>query len=416
VPADLTVHGGEGYAGGVVVLTAVALGLGWLLAALSIAGSFYTVMAGGLVIRFFKARPEFFEEGPAGGSAPSSLGPLAVTLLKPLHGAEVSLRQNLSSFFALDVAVRPQIVLGVQNESDPALSVAQGVMAEHPAVAATLCVGGGGRALNGKIGNLINMAQAITGEVLILSDSDIAVAPEYVNRVLKSLLQPGVGVVTCPYFGRGERGFWSKMAAYGLDWQFLPNVIAGVSLGLATPCMGSTIAIRRETLGAIGGFNAFCDTLADDYAIGAAVRGLGLKSVVAPLLVSHSCGEQSLAEVFSHELRWARTVRGVDPVGHAGSLITHPVPLAILSAAFLAMTPAGDAIPALTVLAAAFLARVWLMGVTDRVIGRKFGPWWLIPLRDMLSFCIFAGSFFVRSVEWRGVKFQVTQNGDLRPV
>jgi ceramide glucosyltransferase len=399
-----------------MVLTDLALGLGWLFAALSIAGSIYTVMAGGLVIWFFKGRPGFFEEVSASAPALAGPAPLSVTLLKPLHGAEVCLRQNLSSFFTLDVAVPPQIVLGVQDEGDLALSVAQGVMADHPAVPATLRVGGGGRALNGKIGNLINMTPAISGEVLILSDSDIAVGPDYLNRVLESLLQPGVGVVTCPYFGRGEGGFWSKIAAYGLDWQFLPNVIAGVSLGLATPCMGSTIALRRETLGAIGGFSAFGDTLADDYAIGAAVRGLGLKSVVAPLLVAHSCDDHSLAEVFSHELRWARTVRGVDPVGHAGSLITHPVPLALLSAALLAMAPAGGEISALIVLCAAFLVRVWLMGVTDKVIGRKFGPWWLIPLRDMLSFCVFAGSFFVRSVEWRGVKFQVTQDGDLRPV
>ena len=416
MPPDLRGDGGEGYSDGFMVLTTLALVLGWLFAALSIAGSIYTIMAGGLVVRFFKGAPGFFRPGQTAASAPSNLAPVRVTLLKPLHGAEVSLRQNLSSFFALDVAVPPQIVFGVQAEADPARGVAEALMAEHPAVQAGVCTGAERRGLNGKINNLINMAPAISGDVLVVSDSDIAVGPDYLTRVLSSLQQPGVGVVTCPYFGRGEGGFWSKIAAYGLDWQFLPNVIAGVALGLASPCMGSTIALRRETLTAIGGFEAFRDTLADDYAIGAAVRASGLTSVVAPVLVAHSCSECSLAEVFAHELRWARTVRGVDPVGHAGSLITHPIPLAVIALACLAVARVGGATPAMAVLAAAFLTRVWLMSVTDRVIGRKFGPWWLIPLRDMLSFCVFAGSFFVRSVEWRGVKFQVTKDGDLRPV
>ncbi|MFX8911006.1 glycosyltransferase, partial [Acinetobacter baumannii] len=79
------------------------------------------------------------------------------------------------------------------------------------------------------------------------------------------------------------------------------------------------IAMRRETLEAIGGFDRFVDTLADDYAIGQAVRALGLKVVVPPVFVTHASIETSFAEVAKHELRWMATVRTVNAAGHVGS-------------------------------------------------------------------------------------------------
>lgn len=196
----------------------------------------------------------------------------------------------------------------------------------------------------------------------------------------------------------------------GLSYQFLPNVITGVSLGLATPCMGSTIALRRETLERIGGFEAFGAVLADDYALGAAVRGLGLRSVLAPVPVVHTCTESSLAEVFRHELRWARTIRRVDLAGHAGSLVTHPVPLALIGTVLTLGAPAAAG-----VLILAIVARFLLCAAIERAARRRGRLPWLLPLRDMLSFAVFGASFVGQSVEWRGESFHVTAKGDLRP-
>jgi ceramide glucosyltransferase len=377
-------------------------GLGWLFVGLSMAGIAYTILAAVFVCRFFQGRQNVHE------GAGERLSP---TILKPLHGAESGLQRNLESFFRQDAAGPVQIVMGLQDAADPAIPIIKAMQADHADVDAILCVSGAVGGYNRKIANLINMWPSVKGDLIILSDSDIGVAPDYLRRVAVAASKPQVGVVTCPYFGKPEAGFWSGIAAMGLSYQFLANVITGVSLGMASPCMGSTIALPRDTLRRIGGFEAFKDTLADDYAIGAAVRGLGLKSVVAPILVSHSCTETSFRDVFAHELRWAKTVKGVDPAGHAGSVVTHPLPLALIAAVFL-----GFSIPSLIVLAAACLSRVWLMRTVDRVIGRGLGPWWLIPLRDMLSFFVFVGSFFVRSVEWRGTKFHVSGDGDLKPV
>jgi ceramide glucosyltransferase len=144
--------------------------------------------------------------------------------------------------------------------------------------------------------------------------------------------------------------------------------------------------------------------------MGAAVRGLGLRSVVAPMLVAHSCAERGLREVAAHELRWARTVKSLDFPGHVGSLMTHPLPLAVIAALLLGMTP-----PALAILALALASRVVLAATADRAAGRRTASLWLIPPRDVLSFCVFVGSFCGQAVAWRGETFHVTADGDLVP-
>lgn len=380
-----------------------ALGAG--VSVLAVAGLLYTAMSGVFVLRFFR--------GPSSAPTPTHehRRSVSVTVMKPLHGDELGLRQNLQSFFIQTGLGPVEILFGVQDAADPALKVIKSLIAEHPIGAAKLCLDEREHGYNRKVSNLINMASLASGEVFVLSDSDISAPADYLSRVLHALVQPGVGVVTCPYYGKGEAGFWSQIAAMGLSYQFLPNVVTGVALGMARPCMGSTIALRRETLERIGGFERFRNVLADDYAIGAAVRLLGLKSVTAPVLVSHSCTEKALTALFLHELRWARTVKGVDPAGHAGSIVTHPLPLALLALLLLGPEPFS-----ILLLAAAFLARIWLMSIVDQASGQRLGAWWIIPIRDMLSFVVFVGSFFSQAVEWRGAKFHVTTDGDLSPL
>jgi ceramide glucosyltransferase len=261
---------------------------------------------------------------------------------------------------------------------------------------------------NRKISNLINMMTHAKHDVILLADSDIVVQPDYLRQVLAALDAPGVGVVTCPYHGLAKGGVWARLAAMGLTYQFLPSVAVGVTLGLATPSMGSTIALRRSVLARIGGFAAFADLLADDYAIGAAVRALGLRSVVAPVIVGHLCDEHSLGELLRHELRWAVTVRGADPAGFAGSGVTHAVPLAILGVLFTLAAPGS-----LAVLAIALICRLWMLRQVDKLVPNERGGWRLVVVRDILSFAVFAGSFFVRAVEWRGVRFRVDPQGAL---
>ena len=365
---------------------AIASWLGWGLLALSVAGSLYMLAAAAMLWRFL---------APGGGAMADDT---PVTLLKPLHGGEPRLAQNLATFLNQSHGGPVQMLCGVARADDSAVAAARANGAE-------LIVDPARHGANGKIGNLVNMMPHARHPLLILSDSDMAVPPDYIARIVSALAQPGVGAVTCLYGGRGDAGFWSRLGAAGLSWQFLPGALFGIRTGLAQPCMGSTIALTRDTLERIGGFARFADVLADDHAIGAAVRELGLRVVIPPMLVTHASAESTFAELWRHELRWAVTVRGVAPAGHAGSVIGLPLPLGLLGLA-LAFSPA-----ALGIFALALAVRVVVALAADGRAGARTAPIWLLPARDILSFAIFCASFFARSIDWRGAALRMTDNG-----
>ena len=331
----------------------------------------------------------------------------AVTILKPLNGDEPALFENLSSFCAQTYSAPVQLVLGVHDEKDDAIPVVQHLRASFPGQDAGLVIDRAVHGTNLKISNLINMMPAARHECIVLADSDICVPADYLSRVIAALDQPGVGGVTCLYHGVPVAGFWSRLSALAIDGHFLANVLVGLRLGLARPCFGSTIALRRSHLDEIGGFEAFSNCLADDYAIGAALRRKGLGVAIPPFLVGHSCHEASLSELWRHELRWARTIRTADPAGYAGSLVTHPLAFALLACA--AGTPAiGSALAIL-----AILCRIVLLQVTTHSHGLAAPPYWLIPIRDLFSFVVFLWSFCGRDLTWRGRSYHVRANGTL---
>ena len=359
-----------------------------LLLALTVAAIGYTFCATIAVRRFALA------------ARPTSAVTEPVTLLKPLHGAEPRLSENLASFMAQDWPAPMQMVVGTNAADDPALVVARAVAEQ-----ATVRAGAPPLGSNAKIANLANMLAAAAHDLLVLSDSDIAVPPDYLARVAAALAQPGVGAVTCLYRGRGDAGRWSRLAAAAISYQFLPSVATSFALGVDHPCMGSTIALRRDTLARIGGFEAFAEMLADDHALGAAVRALGWTVPAVPgLIVTHDCAEASVAAVWRHELRWSSTLRIVNPAGHAASILTHPLPLALLIVPFWPLT--GAMMGGLAVAARILLART-----VDRAAGTRTAPLTWLPLRDLASFGVFLASFVARSVDWRGHKFKLAASG-----
>ena len=374
-------------------MNAVSL-LGWFLLGLAAIGAVYMIVAGILFGRL---------------TIPGTLPPPSttpVTILKPLYGPEPRLVENLATFLAQDHGGPVQLLCGVGRADDPAIRAVAALRAAHPHATIDLVVDPTRRGSNAKVGNLVNMIPHALHDVLILSDSDIAVPPDYMSRVLAALDTPGVGAVTCLYRGRGDAGYWSRLAAAGPSWQFLAGLSVGIAGGLAQPCMGSTIALRRETLAAIGGFAAFADVLADDHAIGQAVGALGQRVAVPPLLLIHAHDDPTLRAVWRHELRWAATVRGLAPAGHAGSIVTYPLPLALLGAI-------AHPIAGLGVALAALATRLAFAGRVDARAGAPTAPFWLLPVRDMLSFAVFLASFFVRSVDWRGTSLRMAPRGTI---
>jgi ceramide glucosyltransferase len=164
--------------------------------------------------------------------------------------------------------------------------------------------------------------------------------------------------------------------------------------------------MRRETLSRIGGFAAVRDELADDQRIGDQVRAQGLAVVLSRYLVEARVSEPSLAALWFHELRWARTIRTIAPAGFAGSILTHAV---ALSAVGVAVT--GFGLTACVFLVISMLLRWVSARVIAGVLGFPATKLWLLPLRDALSFAVFVASFFGRRVFWRDQLFQVAPSG-----
>jgi ceramide glucosyltransferase len=356
---------------------------------------------------------------PAGSRAPAGDAP-GITVLKPLYGAEQGLYEHLTSFCRQDYSGPVHIVFGVHHSDDPAAIAARkivnalraGRIDGAPAgMTAELLVDPERHGANGKVSNLINMSRRIEHDMVVLADSDILVAPDYLARLAVALAQPGVGLVTCLYRGAPKAGFWSKLGAMWVDYGFLPNVVTGVTLKMANPCIGATIALRRETLDAIGGFHAIKDRLADDYALGEAVRKLGLKVVLADFAVGHAHSETSFGQLWRREMRWARTIRSLDLFGYIGMAVTYPLAWSLLAMLASGFQPAG-----VILTFAALLCRLTLQDEVDRRFAGVPHALWLSPLRDLLSFVVFVASFFPGQVHWRGHDFSMDANGVMTPV
>jgi ceramide glucosyltransferase len=377
---------------GVPDLISFLLALCDLCLAAAFVGCIFTLIESFSVLRF------------SGVAAPPSTAQPPVTVLKPLHGAEPGLAARLARLCEQDYAGPVQLIFGVQDEAAPVAAVAEEIKAAFPDKTIELAVDSRSHGGNRKVSNLINMLPGARYDTVVLSDSDIVVGPGYL-RGITALLAPQVGAVTCLYHGIGE-GIWARLSALDINARFLPQAIIAASLGLEQHCCGATIALRRSMLDRIGGFGAFADMLADDHAIGAAVRSAGYDVVTAPFLVGHRCFESSLRQLFLHKLRGARTIRTIEPIGYAGTIITHPLPLALLGAL-------SGGIGALLVVAAALASRMMLCRCAERRFGLPRQNFWLVPLHDVIAFAVYVTSFFGARVHWRGADYRVTAEGTL---
>ncbi|ACC76082.1 bacteriohopanetetrol glucosamine biosynthesis glycosyltransferase HpnI [Paraburkholderia phymatum] len=357
-------------------------------------GVVYTVVAASLVGPFFTRR-----------SPPCKRYP-AVTVIKPLSGMESALLSNLRSFCEQDYPGDVQFLFGVHDARDPALEVVRELQRLYPAAHITTIANSALHGCNRKVSNLINMLPAAEHDLFVFADSDVTVASDYLSRVVGELHGEGVGLVTCAYVGVPDPGFWPQLSARAVDYQFLPGVVTALRAGLAQPCFGQTIAMRRKTLDTIGGLGQFAGLLAEDHAIGLAVRATGQKVVVPGFVIGHACPETTAGRLIEHELRWSRTIRRIDPVGHAGSALGYPVAWATL-----ALVMGGAPVWAVAQLLVALGARALLQARIDTLLKRPVRNLWLLPLWDLFAFAILCLSFSSSHVVWRGVSFRVDGRG-----
>jgi ceramide glucosyltransferase len=335
-----------------------------------------------------------------------------VTILKPLRGIEPNLLENLSSFCNQDYPDF-QVIFGVREADDPAVAVAREVIARFPARDLGLVVDGRVHGSNLKISNVMNMMGSAKHDIIIVADSDIAVEPSYLRCVVPSFADKNVGAVSCVYRGVPiDGGYVRELGALFVNDQFAPSVLVATAFSPMDFCLGATMGVTRSALESIGGFAALSLHLADDQMLGKLVRRSGRRVELCPAVVELSVADPSIAALWDHEIRWARTMRTAQPWGFSFSFITYALPLALVYAVV-----SGNPPVAATLAGVAAALRVslhyavrWALDIRARDCA------WLIPLRDFLGLAVWAVHFFGRGVRWRGSKYTVDAQGRLHEV
>jgi ceramide glucosyltransferase len=336
-----------------------------------------------------------------------------VSILKPLRGFDRELFRALSSHCRQDYP-EFEIIFGVAEAGDPALEAVKQLRAEFPGVPMRTVVCPEKLGTNLKISSLIQMLPSARHEHVLVNDSDILVPQDYLARVMAPLADEHVGLVTCLYRGIAGPALGSKIEAVGIATDFTAGVLAarevehGIHFGL-----GSTLALRRRNLDAIGGFEVLADYLADDYELGVRLSKAGWRVHLADLVVDTFLPAYTFHEFFSHQLRWARSVRDSRRWGYVGMVLTFGLPWAMAALAL-----AHGAVWAWEVLAFVFAIRLLMALVVGLSVARHrqvLRLLWLLPIRDLVAVVVWAASFLGHNITWRGDSF-VLQKGKLSRV
>jgi ceramide glucosyltransferase len=376
-----------------------------LMALLAIVSLLQCLMGLAVVRRFANARGT--------GALPATVPP--VTILKPLCGDEPLLEEALISCFEQDYP-EFQIVFGIQNPKDPALAVVQRLRARYPARDVAVVVDPTPHGSNRKVANLINMLPSARHDIVVISDSDLHLSSNYLERLVVALERPGTGLVTSLYIGSppAEKGWVARLGSTQISHGFLPGVLLSRALG-REDCLGSTAMLRRDTLERTGGLQALSELLAEDNVLGQRVKGLGLSVAVADTVPTATVPEPNLKALWEHEIRWTSTIRALAPVSLCGSTLQYPLFWALMAVLF-----SGAAPWSLVLFVAGWAVRWIAAGMIDSALKPLVGrpafatPFWMPPLRDLLSVAEIAASFGVSEVVWRGHKMGT--NSDARPI
>ena len=335
-----------------------------------------------------------------------------VSILKPLRGIEPQFHATLSTFFRQQYP-NFEIVFGLADPKDPANWTIAQLRRDFPQVPVKVVMVPEGSGTNPKINKLQRMVEEAAHDVLVISDADISVGPNYLRDAVRPLADERVGMVTCLYRGIPSGGLRSILEALGMSGEFAGQVLLGRAVGGMSFGLGATMATRKKQIAAIGGLAPWADYLADDYILGNRIAAAGYRVHLSHCVVETLLPHRTLTELFHQQLRWARTIRACSPRGYPGLLFAYGAPLALVPAIYHPTTLA------LAVLDCALIMRwlaAWAAGVLvckDRLVRNYF---WLIPLRDLAALVIWLISFAGNEIVWRQSRFRLEPDGRIKAV
>jgi len=351
----------------------------------------------------------------AASGIPKTLLP-PVTILKPLHGMEAELEQNLESFFQQDYPDY-EMIFGARDAGNPALQIAERVRSRYPHVKSRVVLSGPPTWPNAKVFSLQKMIAASTRSYFIISDSDVRVAPDFLRNTIPPLLDPKVGLITCMYRGIPASDFWSSLEALGLSVEMSSGVVVADMLEGMRFALGPAMAVRRDAIEAIGGIAATADYYSDDFELGNRIWGKGYKVVLSHHIVKNVLTPRSPIRTLGDQLRWMKSTRYSRPAGHLGTGLTFAMPSGLLG--LVAGIGLGHSALGFSILAAAFVNRVIQSIVAGWGIARDpraLALCWLYPWRDLLGFFMWVGSYTSRHFYWRGETYRFSKGGKIVPL
>jgi ceramide glucosyltransferase len=347
-----------------------------------------------------------------------------ISILKSLKGLDPRMLDAFRSHCRQDYAGEHELLFGISSLEDPARAAVRELQMELPEHSIRLIECPKRLGSNGKVSTLAQMAPQARHEFLLVNDSDITVSPHYLTRVMAQFAPAEesssdqkpkpVGLVTALYRGRAHGTPWSLLETLTIATDFMPSVLVARMLeGELRYGLGSTLAVSREALGKIGGFEAIVDQLADDYELGERIHKAGYRIALSADVVETSVPPYDWGGFCDHQLRWLRTVRDARPGGYAGLIFTQGLSLALLN-----VMASGVSLMSLWLLALSFFLRISLaMTVGAEVLGdhQVLPSLWLLPMRDLISTGFWIGGFVSNAVVWRGERFEV-RKGKLHPL
>ncbi len=338
-----------------------------------------------------------------------------VSVLKPVHGDEPDLEQNLTSFFEQDYPGY-EILFCARQESDLGLAAARRVMARYPHVKARILTCGEPPWPNARTFSLEIMRREAQHQILVTADSDVRVTPDYLRAVVQPMRDPRVGMVTSLYRGCTRHGLWAQLEAMGMSVEMTSGVLVANMLEGMKFALGPSMVMRQSTVAKIGGYEKVAQYYADDFVLGNWTAAAGEIVVLSHYVVEHHVLNAAFKSSIAHQQGWATSTRFSRPMGHLGEVLTYAVPFGLL--AWIGLALHGHWAWGAGLLAFTILDRVLLcllvasLVVRDRVAVRKA---WLYPLRDLMGFIFWVRSYLAtRRLRYRGDPYELLPEGRLR--
>ena len=340
----------------------------------------------------------------------------ALTLLKPLHGAYPGLESYLETFFIQDYPAY-EILFCARTANDEGLETARRVAARHPHIPAQfLSTGGQPDFINAKVASMERMEAHAAHDILVISDSDVRVTPDYLRSVALPFADERVGGMCCLYRGvAAEGGLWARLEAVGMSVEMSAGVLAARAMEGMQFTLGPTMAFRRDTIRRMGGFKVTADYCADDFILGNETWKQGQRVVLSHHAIDHMVLHSGLIGSLKHQVRWMKSTRFSRPKGHFGTALTFSLPFGLLALA--ACAGLGAPRWGLALLAFAVATRLALSIAVGRFVVRDkswFGLLVLYPIRDFMGFCFWAASYAGRRILWRGRVLELLPGGKMR--